>query len=135
MDSHEPSPSRNAVTRSGAGAGFDPDQTLVYQTKFRRAPRWVCSFLASNDRERLRLRSELSKIKGALPLLMKVRNGGNWTSDERGELKRMIRSASSVSPYLLIWALPGSLLLLPFLAWHLDARRKERERETSKAPS
>ena len=95
----------------------------------------LCPFLASNDRERMRLRAELGKIKGALPLLMKVRNGGNWTSEERSELKRMMRSASSVSPYLLIWALPGSLLFLPFLAWHLDARRKERERETTKALS
>ena len=45
---------------------------------------------------------------------------------------RMMRSASAVSPYLFIWALPGSVLLLPFLAWHLDARRKERLRQASK---
>jgi hypothetical protein len=38
----------------------------------------------------------------------------------------MIRSASSVSPYLFIWALPGSMLLLPFLAWYLDRQRKKR---------
>jgi len=34
-----------------------------------------------------------------------------------------------VSPYLFIWAIPGSVLLLPFLAWYLDTRRKHlRER-------
>jgi hypothetical protein len=38
-----------------------------------------------------------------------------------------VRSASSVSPYLFIWALPGSVLLLPFLAWFLDSRRKQRK--------
>ncbi len=135
MGSLEPTPPQDLVSSDAGSPAFNPDQTVVYQTKFRRAPRWVCSFLASNDRERMRLRAELGKIKGALPLLMKVRNGGNWTSEERSELKRMMRSASSVSPYLLIWALPGSLLFLPFLAWHLDARRKERERETTKALS
>lgn len=126
------SSSTNPVAVNGDAASFNPEQTVVYQTKMRNAPRWFCSFLASNDRERLRLRSELGKIKGALPLLMKVRNGGRWTAEERSQLKHMMRSASAVSPYLFIWALPGSILLLPFLAWHLDARRKERERQSSK---
>lgn len=126
------SSSTNPVAVNGDAASFNPEQTVVYQTKMRNAPRWFCSFLASNDRERLRLRSELGKIKGALPLLMKVRNGGRWTAEERSQLKHMMRSASAVSPYLFIWALPGSILLLPFLAWHLDARRKERERHSSK---
>lgn len=126
------SSSTTKVAVHGDAPAFNPEQTVVYQAKMRRAPRWFCSFLASNDRERMRLRAELSKIKGALPLLMKVRNGGSWTAEERSELKHMMRSASAVSPYLFIWALPGSILLLPFLAWHLDARRKERERKTSR---
>ena len=92
--------------------------------KMTRAPEWFCSFLAGNNREKRRLRDELLKIKGAWPLLMKQRNGGVWTSDDKLQLKAMLRSASSVSPYLFIWALPGSLLLLPFLAWFLDKRRK-----------
>jgi hypothetical protein len=37
-----------------------------------------------------------------------------------------VRSASSVSPYLFIWAIPGSMLLLPFLAWFLDRQRKRK---------
>lgn len=130
MGAPEPT-STNTPAGNGGAPAFNPDQTVVYQAKMSRAPRWFCSFLASNNRERLRLRAELGKIKGALPLLMKVRNGGNWTVEERGELKHMLRSASSVSPYLFIWAIPGSMLLLPFLAWHLDARRKERERQAS----
>ena len=106
---------------------FDPDQTRVYQAKMSKAPVWFCSFLASNSREQMRLRNELGKIKGAIPLLMKPRNGGKWNMQERAELKKMLRSASSVSPYLFIWALPGSMLILPFLAWQLDVRRKHRE--------
>jgi hypothetical protein len=65
-------------------------------------------------------------MKGAWPLLMKQRNGGKWSPEEKTQLKTMIRSASSVSPYLFIWALPGSVLLLPFLAWYLDRQRKKR---------
>ena len=91
-----------------------------------RAPVWFCSFLAGNKREQRRFRDELVTIKGAWPLLMKQRRGGTWTPEDKQELKGMVRSASSVSPYLFIWAVPGSVLLLPFLAWYLDTRRKQR---------
>ena len=106
---------------------------MVYQTRLRRAPKWFCSFLASNSREKSRMRHELGKIKGAIPLLMKPRNGSKWTAQDRMELRHIMRAASAVYPYLIIWALPGSILLLPFLAWHLDARRKDRERKASNA--
>ena len=89
-----------------------------------RAPQWFCSFVASNHREKRRLRDELAHMKGAWPLLMKQRNGGKWTTEEKVHLKAMVRSASSVSPYLFIWAVPGSMLMLPFLAWYLDRKRK-----------
>jgi hypothetical protein len=113
-------------TAPGAGTGFDPNSTRHFQVKMSRAPEWFCSFMAGNSRERLRLRDELAHMKGAWPLLMKQRRGGKWTTEEKQQLKAMIRSASSVSPYLFIWALPGSVLLLPFLAWFLDTRRKQR---------
>jgi hypothetical protein len=109
-----------------ADTGFDPTTTKHFQVKLRRAPVWFCSFLAGNSRERLRLRDELASMKGAWPLLMKQRRGGTWTPEDKQRLKTMVRSASSVSPYLFIWALPGSVLLLPFLAWYLDTRRKQR---------
>ena len=64
-------------------------------------------------------------MRGAWPLLMKQRNGGKWTPEDKDQLRLMLHSASSVSPYLAIWALPGSLLLLPFLAWYLDRRRRK----------
>ena len=107
---------------------FDPDSTQTFQTRMPRAPVWVSSMAAGNSREKNRLRAELSQIKGAVQLLMKQRNGGVWTSEERQQLRQMLRSITSVSPYLLIWVVPGSMLILPFLAWHLDTRRKRRKR-------
>ena len=96
------------------------------------APEWFCSFVASNTREKRRFRDELVQIKGAWPLLMKQRNGGKWTPEDKVELKTMVRSASSVSPYLFIWAVPGSMLLLPFLAWFLDKQRKRKATRANK---
>jgi hypothetical protein len=113
---------------------FDPDKTLSYQSRMKRSPRWFSSLLASNSREKNRMRQEFGKIKGAIPLLMKPRNGSKWTAQDRQELQHMLRAASAVYPYLIIWAVPGSMVLLPFLAWHLDARRKDRERKSSARP-
>ena len=123
----------DAATPPAEAPAFDPNQTISYQSRMKRAPRWFGSFLASNSREKNRMREELGKIKGAIPLLMKPRNGSKWTAQDRQELKLMLRSASAVYPYLIIWALPGSILILPFLAWHLDARRKNRERKAAGA--
>lgn len=110
-------------------APFDASSTTVFQAKMKRAPQWFCSFLAGNSREKRRLQDELALMKGAWPLLMKQRRGGKWTTDEKARLKAMVGSASSVSPYLFIWALPGSVLLLPLLAWFLDRQRKNRLRK------
>ena len=108
---------------------FDANSTAVFQAKMKKAPVWFCSFLAGNSREKRRLSDELLSMKGAWPLLMKQRNGGTWTPDDKVRLKAMVRSASSVSPYLFIWAIPGSVILLPFLAWFLDRQRKKRLRK------
>ena len=94
------------------------------------APVWFSSMVAGNSREKNRLRAEMEQIKGAVQLLMKQRNGGKWTAQDRQEIKNILRSVSSVSPYLMIWIVPGSMLLLPFLAWHLDTRRKRRSRNS-----
>jgi hypothetical protein len=131
MSQMPPPPDVVLPAEPGAEAGkpFDANSTTVFQAKMKRAPVWFCSFLAGNSREKRRLRDELAHMKGAWPLLMKQRNGGKWTSDEKARLSEMVRSASSVSPYLFIWALPGSVLLLPFLAWFLDHQRKARLRK------
>ena len=135
MGSSEPSKSSaDSATKPAELPAFDPNQTVSYQSRMTRAPRWFGSFLASNSREKNRMRTELGKIKGAIPLLMKPRNGSKWTTQDRQELTLMLRAASAVYPYLIIWVLPGSILLLPFLAWHLDARRKNRERNAADGP-
>ena len=112
-----------------AATAFDADSTIHFQLKMKKAPVWFCSFVASNTREKRRFRDELAQRKGAWPLLMKQRDGGKLTFDEKSHLKTMVRSASSVSPYLFIWAVPGSMLMLPFLAWFLDKRRKNKARQ------
>ena len=70
---------------------------------------------------------ELVRMRGLMPLLMKHRNGGNWTPREKAELLAQLRTLSRISPYLLILLLPGSALLLPAYAWWLDRRRRPRQ--------
>ena len=118
-----------APTKATGLPAFDSNSTMHFQTRMKKAPVWFCSFMASNKREKSRFRDELVHMKGAWPLLMKQRNGGTWTPEEKVQLKAMVRSASSVSPYLFIWAVPGSMLMLPFLAWFLDRQRKNREKK------
>jgi hypothetical protein len=121
------SPQPPEIPPAAAVAPFDGNSTVQFQTRMKKAPVWFCSMLAGNHREKVRLRDELMLMKGAWPLLMKQRNGGTWTPEDKQRLKVMLRSASSVSPYLFIWALPGSVVLLPFLAWFLDKRRKNKK--------
>ena len=89
-------------------------------------PAWFNAMLAGNSREKDRLRHEIGQIRGGITLLMKQRNGGKWTVQDRQDIRLILRRISSVSLYLVIWLLPGSLVLLPFLAWHLDNRRMRR---------
>ena len=111
---------------------FDPDSTVAFRRRMERAPEWFCSFLAGNSREKSRLRREMATMKGSVTWLVQQRRQGNWTAQERARLRDVMRSASSVSPYLFIWVIPGSMLLLPFLAWFLDQQRKRRERKLSR---
>lgn len=93
-----------------------------------RAPEWFCSFIAGNRREKSRLAREVSTIKLSVVWLVQQRRQGQWDTAERAHLRGVMRSASSVSPYLLIWVVPGSMLLLPLMAWFIDGQRKRRER-------
>ena len=54
---------------------------------------------------------------------MKRRNGKEWTRAEQTEIVSGLRRLAGLSPYLVTLALPGSVLLLPLLAWWLDRRR------------
>ena len=98
-------------------------------------PEWFSAFLAGNHREKTRLKRELATLRGSLVWLVRQRRQGHWTAHEREHLRSVMRSASSVSPYLLIWVVPGSLLLLPFLAWFIDHRRKGGKQPSEAGPS
>ena len=128
-----PAPDTSKPETPEQPAGFNTRGTRMFWIKMPATPAWFSSMVAGNNRERNRLRLEMEQIKGALWLLMKQRNGGKWTPQDKDELKKILRSVSSVSPYLLIWVLPGSVLILPFLAWHLDTRRKRRDLGTPTA--
>jgi hypothetical protein len=74
------------------------------------------------QRERQRIRGEFW-AQGLLPLLMKARNGTGWTRDERIQVWHHLRQVASLSPYLIALLSPGSMVLLPVVAWWLDRRR------------
>lgn len=131
----DPAAQEAAAHTRGASAALDGDETLHYRAKMPKAPAWLHAMLASNKRESRRFRDELVRIKGAWPLLMKERRGGKWTDEDKARLKEMVRSASAVSPYLFVWAIPGSMALLPFLAWCLDRQRiRARKRAAARPP-
>jgi len=70
--------------------------------------------------------AEMVRIHGLMPLLMRHRNGGRWTREERAELHEQMRALAHLSPYLFVLVLPGSFVALPLLAWWLDRRRRHR---------
>lgn len=78
-------------------------------------------------RERRRLVSEISQVRGLMPLLMKSRNKQQWTREDKEQLAAHLKRISTLSPYLVVLVMPGGLLALPALAWWLD-RRRLRER-------
>lgn len=82
--------------------------------------------LGAQQRERTFVLQEVLKVKGLMPLLMKQRNGDRWTPEERRQLLDNMRALTRLSPYLITMAVPGSLLILPLLAWWLDRRRGRR---------
>ena len=86
----------------------------------------VSRMMACQKRQTRELVADMLRMRGLMPLLMKHRNGGAWTPEEKSELLVQLRILSRVSPYLLILLLPGSALLLPGYAWWLDCRRKPR---------
>ena len=86
-------------------------------------------------REKKHLLSEILQVRGLMPLLMKQRNKGRWTAEDRAELRVHLRRISNLSPYLVVLALPGSFILLPALAWWLDRRRNRSRSAHPAGPS
>jgi hypothetical protein len=100
-------------------AGVDPVEAVV--------PGWWQQLLSSQRREVRRILAELLVMRGMMPLLMKARNGGHWTPEEKEEIIGHLRRMAHLSPYLLVLMLPGSVFLLPAYAWWLDRRRLNRQ--------
>lgn len=89
-------------------------------------PGWWQQLLSAQRDEARRILSELMLARGLMPLLMKARNGGHWTPEEREEIAGHLRRMAHLSPYLIGLLLPGSIFLLPVYAWWLDRRRINR---------
>jgi hypothetical protein len=94
-------------------------------------PGWWRQMVTTQRRQARRILAELIATRGIMPLLMKVRNGGHWTPDEKLELIRHLRRMVRLSPYLIVLLLPGSILILPIYAWWLDRRRVRRDEQPS----
>lgn len=89
-------------------------------------PGWWQQLVSSQRREVRRILTEAMAIRGMMPLLMKARNGGQWSAEEKAELLGHLRRMAHLSPYLIGLLLPGSVLFLPAYAWWLDRRRLRR---------
>lgn len=100
------------------GAGLARPYVLI-----RRMVYWVWSL---QHRERDRLWLEMTQTRELMPLLMKQRNGYRWSAEDRGNIRRHLLMLMALSPYLILFVLPGGLLVLPILAWWLDRRRQKR---------
>lgn len=86
----------------------------------------ISRLLAAQQRQSQKVISDLVRVRGLMPLLMKSRNGVAWTAEEKSELLMQLRILSRISPYLLLLLLPGSALFLPLYAWWLDNRSQSR---------
>jgi len=76
-----------------------------------------------STRERQRLMSEMSQVRGLMPLLMKPRNKQQWSIEDKAQLAVHFKQLSKLSPYLVVLVIPGGFFALPAVAWWLDRRR------------
>ena len=83
-------------------------------------------FCETMAREKRRILSELVRVKGLMPLLMKPRNFRRWTSEDKRELRLHLKRLSRVSAYIALLAMPGGFAILPVMAWWLDRRSSRR---------
>lgn len=95
------------------------------------SPLLLRKFLTTMDREKGHLQSELAKVSGLMPLLMKPRNKMQWSEEDKAELMEHLKRLSDLSPYIAALFLPGGFAMLPMLAWWLDRRRGKRIPQTA----
>ena len=75
------------------------------------------------QREKQHLLGEIQQTRGLMPILMKPRNGQQWSVQDRAELRDHLSRLSRLSPYLVLVVMPGGFFVLPVFAWWLDWRR------------
>jgi hypothetical protein len=120
-----------------AGAAFATDAAVTGPKALRVAalvPALVLLLVAGRDIHHAALASWRERTHGRLAgtaslvaVLMKRQNGQPWTRDERAFLRSELRVMARYLPALLLFLLPGSVILLPLYAWLLDRRRGERK--------
>lgn len=76
------------------------------------------------ERERRALLAEMVQVRGLMPLLMKRRNKQGWSDADLRELTIHLKRLSKLSPYIVVFVMPGGFVMLPVLAWWLDRRRQ-----------
>ena len=81
--------------------------------------------------QRKRILAAVLQVKGLMPLLMKPRNGQRWTPEDRAQIRAHLRQILALSPFLLVFLVPGSSLGFFLLAWWLDRRRVRRRDDAS----
>ena len=81
---------------------------------------------ASFSRHRSEILAGVLQCEELMPLLMKQRNGRSWTAHDRTQIHTGLKVLADASVLLIIFLMPGSLVLLPLLAWWLDRRKQKR---------
>jgi hypothetical protein len=102
-----------------------PRPKNVIVTPLRPLRKSAISMMAMQQRERARLWHEMQQMRGLLPLLMKQRDGCEWTELDRKRLKVHMRKLVEMSPYMILFIAPGGFFVLPLLVWWLDRRHPE----------
>jgi uncharacterized membrane protein len=82
---------------------------------------------------RERMHGRLAGTSSLVAVLMKRPNGQPWTREERAFLQSELRAMARYLPALLLFLLPGSVVLLPLYAFLLDRRRGARKAEAARS--